>query len=122
MEDSAVHGEKISRLEAAQRKSRLDLAVKGLKSKVQGKNPAMGSPKKKQDSRIPKRKMGDSLETSSIRNLDEEEEVLEEIVTDGAMKFMLSPLRRIASSPKKRRTINTGPKISDMFPDPASWP
>ena len=92
MEDSTIHGEKISQLEAAQKKARLDLAVRSLKSKVQGKNPVKGSPKRKPDSRIPKRKMGDSLETSSIRNSDEEEEVLEEIVTDGAKKLVLSPL------------------------------
>ena len=123
MEESSIQVEKISQLEAAQKKARLDLAVKGLKSKMQVRNPAKLSPTKKPSVRIPKRKMADSLDASSARASDEEEEeVLDEIITDGARKLLLSPIRKAVSSPKKRKTASTGPRISDIFPDPASWP
>ena len=74
---------------------------------------------KKTSSRVPKRKIGDSLMASSA----EEEEEYEEILTDGVRKSASSPVKKVQKkallSPVKR---TSGPKISDMFPDPASWP
>ena len=68
----------------------------------------------------PKRKVADSLVNSSD---EDDEEVLEEVLTDGARKAILSPIkkapRKTPLSPVKKAA---GPKISDMFPDPASWP
>ena len=46
--------------------------------------------------------------------------MLDEIITDSARKLLLSPVGKAVSSPKKRKTA--GAKISEMFPDPASWP
>ena len=64
--------------------------------------------------KIPKRKLADSLINTSA---EEEEEQLEEIVTEGVIKSLqLSPVR------KAPRKAQAGPKISDMFPDPDSWP
>ena len=60
------------------------------------------SPKKKQDSRIPKRKMADSLDVSSVKaSGEEEEEELEEIMTDGTKKLLLSPVKKLLLSPPK---------------------
>ena len=111
--------EKISRLEAAQKKARIDIAVRAVKAKTQQKIPVLLSPIKKTPSRVPKRKIVDSLRVSSA----DEDEVLEEIVTDGAKEMVSSPVKKAPKktpmSPVKR---SSGPKISDMFPDPASWP
>ena len=117
IEDASIQSDKISRLEAAQKKARIDIAVRGIKAKTQQKIPARLSPVKK---KAPKRKVADSLMDSSV---DEEEEVLEEIMTDGVRKSLLSPVKKAPKktplSPVKK---TAGPKISDMFPDPASWP
>ena len=77
--------EKISRLEAAQKKARIDIAVRAVKAKTQQKIPVLLSPIKKTPSRVPKRKIVDSLRVSSA----DEDEVLEEIVTDGAKGWFL---------------------------------
>ena len=125
MEESTIQVEKVTRLEAAQKKARIDLAAKSMKPNKQQKRL---SPIKKPLPKIPKRKLGDSLDMSSMLLLpsDEEEEMLEEIFTDGARKSLLSPVKKAPKkslvSPVRKDTGTSGARISDMFPDPASWP
>ena len=52
IEDTSVLAEKISRLEAAQKKARIDIAVRGIKAKTKPKVPVRLSPVKK---KVPKR-------------------------------------------------------------------
>ena len=77
MEESSIQVEKITRLEAAQKKARIDLAVKGIKQKTQPKHSGRLSPMKKPSLRIPKRKAEDSLYSSSEKSSDDEDERLE---------------------------------------------
>ena len=114
IEDNSILSDKISRLEAAQRKARIDIAVRGIKAKTQQKVTPRLSPIKKMPSKTPKRKLADSLVNSSA---DEDEEKMEEIVTEGVVKSLqLSPVK------KAPRRMPASQKISDMFPDPDSWP
>ena len=117
VEETSIEVEKITRLEAAQKKARIDLAVKGIKQKSRPKPSGRVSPKKMPSMRIPKRKAGDSLYSSSEKSSDEDDEGLEETRKEGANKTLSPPAKKL---PKKSGTA--GPKISDMFPDPASWP
>ena len=79
----------------------------------------MLSPVKKILPKVPKRKIEDSLKASSA----EEEEDMDEIVTEGVRRSAASPVKKVQKkapmSPVKR---GTEAKISEMFPDPASWP
>ena len=52
--------------------------------------------------------------------------MLEEIVTEGAKKSLLSPVKKVPRksllSPVKKGAGTSGSKISDMFPDPSRGP
>ena len=117
IEDASIQSEKISRLEAAQKRARIDIAVKGIRAKTQQRTPVVLSPLRR---KVPKKKNADSLMDSSV---EDEEEEMEEIMTEGVRKSLLSPTKK---APKKQLLSpvkkNAGAKISTMFPDPASWP
>ena len=93
IEDASIQTEKISRLEAAQKRARIDIAVKGIRAKTQQRTPVVLSPLRR---KVPKKKNADSLMDSSV---EDEEEEMEEIMTHGVRKSLLSPTKK---APRKQ--------------------